>query len=74
MNAEKSRWNALDALWQFPVDVELWLILAYVAGVLIAHVIEALAKTHYARGRRYAEHGFEYVGAAINIIVWAARR
>jgi hypothetical protein len=54
--------NALQALWRMPVDVELWLILAYVAGVLIgARVIETLAKAHYARGRRYAEQGFEYV-------------
>jgi hypothetical protein len=54
--------NALHARWQTPVDAELWLILAYVAGVLIAaRIIEALAKVHYTRGRRYAEHGFEYV-------------
>jgi hypothetical protein len=54
--------NALQLAWQTPIDVELWLILAYVAGVLIgARVIEALAKAHFARGRRYSEHGFEYV-------------
>src|SRR5262245_4977889 len=54
--------NGLQTLWRMPTDVELWLILAYVTGVLIAaRVIEALAKVHYARGRRHAEHGFEYV-------------
>jgi len=54
--------NALNALWQVPVDVELWLILAYVAGVLIgARILEALAKAHYSRSQRYAEHGFEYM-------------
>jgi len=54
--------QALSALWRLPVDVELWLILAYVFGVLIgARLIEALAKAHFARARRHAEHGFEYV-------------
>jgi hypothetical protein len=54
--------NAFESLWRLPVDIELWLILAYVAGVLIgARVIEALAKAHFARARRYAQHGFEYV-------------
>lgn len=53
--------NAVQALWQLPHDLELWLILAYVAGVLIgARVIEALAKSHFSRSRLYAEHGFEY--------------
>src|SRR5262249_9557495 len=54
--------NVLQALWRTPTDIELWLILAYIAGVLIgARIIEALAKAHYARARRHAEHGFEYV-------------
>src|SRR5262245_5944820 len=54
--------NGPQTLWLMPADVELWLILVYVTGVLIgARIIEALAKAHYARGRRHAEHGFEYV-------------
>jgi hypothetical protein len=54
--------QALSVLWRLPVDLELWLMLAYVFGVLIgARLIEALAKAHFARARRYAEHGFEYI-------------
>jgi hypothetical protein len=54
--------DAVERLWRLPADVELWLILAYVAGVLVAaRAIEAVAKAHYARARRYAERGFEYV-------------
>jgi hypothetical protein len=54
--------NAAQAVWRLPADLELWLILAYVAGVLIgARIIEALAKSHFARARRQAEYGFEYV-------------
>jgi hypothetical protein len=54
--------HALSALWRLPVDVELWLILSYVFGVLIgARLIEAVAKAHFARARRHTEHGFEYI-------------
>jgi hypothetical protein len=54
--------DAFERLWRLPANVELWLLLAYVTGVLLAaRVIEAIAKSHYARARRYAEHGFEYV-------------
>ena len=51
----------MDALWRLPADVELWLILAYVVGVLAgARIIESIARLHFQRARRYAEHGFEY--------------
>jgi hypothetical protein len=54
--------NAIEALWRLPTDIELWLILSYVAGVLIgARIVEAVAKAHFARARRCAEHGFEYI-------------
>ncbi len=44
-----------------PVDLEAWLILGYVVVVLAgARVIEALARVHFGRARRYAEQGFEY--------------
>src|SRR5262245_46917108 len=59
--------NGLHAIWRMPVDAELWLILAYVTAVLIgARVVEALAKFHFARGRRYAEQGFEHVAPQDN--------
>jgi len=54
--------NAVEQLWQPPAEIELWLILLYVAGVLVAaRVLEAVAKSHFARAQRHAVHGFEYV-------------
>ena len=51
----------MHALWRMPADVELWLILAYVVGVLVgARIIETVARLHFQRARRAAEHGFEY--------------
>lgn len=44
-----------------PVDLEAWLILGYVVVVLVgARVVEALARVHFGRARRYAEQGFDY--------------
>jgi hypothetical protein len=45
-----------------PAELEVWLIFGYVVTVLLAaRVIEALARVHFTRARRSAEHGFEYV-------------
>src|SRR6187401_71213 len=47
-----------------PVDIELWIILFYVALLLVgARVVEALARIHFARAQRYSEQGFEYIEA-----------
>src|SRR5262245_48672504 len=52
----------VDAMLSLPADLELWLILAYVALVVVgARAVEALARVHFARARRHAEQGFEYV-------------
>lgn len=52
----------LDLMFHLPVDLELWLILSYVAAVLVgARVIEALARMHLARAHRNADEGFEYL-------------
>jgi len=52
----------LDAMFQFPADRELWIILVYVATVVIgARVIEFLARMHLSRARRRADEGFEYL-------------
>jgi hypothetical protein len=54
--------NALQLLWQPPVDIEAWLILAYVTSIAVgARVTETLAKRHFRRAQRYAEHGFDYI-------------
>jgi hypothetical protein len=54
--------HRLAAIWELPTDLELWLILAYVASVLIgARVVEAIAKAHFARARRAGHEGFDYV-------------
>jgi hypothetical protein len=52
----------LDALLlSLPAELEEWLILGYVVTVLMgARLCEALARLHFGRARRYAEHGFEY--------------
>jgi hypothetical protein len=45
-----------------PVELESWLILAYVAVVLaMARLVELLARYHFNRARHHAEQGFEYV-------------
>jgi hypothetical protein len=44
-----------------PAELEVWLILGYVAVVLAgARLSEVLARAHFERARRYAEGGFEY--------------
>jgi hypothetical protein len=53
--------NDLEVLTSSPVDLEVWLLLGYTAVVLAgARLTEALARTHFDRARRYAEHGFQY--------------
>jgi hypothetical protein len=53
--------NAVQLLWQPPADIELWLLVGYVTTIAIgARITEALAKAHFRRAQRYAEHGFEY--------------
>lgn len=55
---------SLDILLSPPVDIELWIILFYVAVVLAgARIVEALARAHFARAQRYGEQGFEYLEA-----------
>src|SRR5262252_9844145 len=47
-----------------PTDIELWVVLSYVAAVLTgARIVEALARAHFNRALRYGQHGFEYVEA-----------
>ncbi len=54
--------HPLDIMFQLPADLELWIILVYVALVVIgARVIEILARVHLARAARHAEEGFEYL-------------
>jgi hypothetical protein len=53
--------DPVSVLLSVPVDLEVWLILGYVAVVLAgARLSEALARVHFERARRYAEQGFEY--------------
>jgi hypothetical protein len=53
--------DSLALLLSLPVELEAWLVLGYVAGVLVgARVFEALARVHFRRAQRYAEQGFEY--------------
>ena len=53
--------NELERLIGPPADLEVWLLLAYAAVVLAgARLTEAVARTHFARARRYAEDGFHY--------------
>ena len=52
----------LDLMFQFPADLELWIVLIYVIAVLIgARLIEAVARLHLARADRNAEAGFDYL-------------
>ena len=53
--------DTMALLMSLPGDLEAWLILGYVAPVLVgARLCEALARLHFRRARRYAEQGFEY--------------
>jgi hypothetical protein len=53
--------DPVSVLLSLPGDLEIWLILGYVAVVLAgARLSEKLARVHFERARRYAEHGFEY--------------
>ena len=53
--------DPVSLLLSLPVELEVWLILGYVAVVLAgARLCEALARVHFERARRYAERGFEY--------------
>ena len=48
--------------WSPPVDLDLWIILFYVASLLIgAKIVEVVARMHFTRAQRYGEHGFEYI-------------
>jgi hypothetical protein len=50
------------AMFLLPADPELWIVLAYIATLVIAaRVVEGLARMHFERARRYGEQGFEYV-------------
>jgi hypothetical protein len=53
--------NQLDLWTRPPEDLEVWLLLGYAVLVLAgARLTEALARTHFRRARRFAEHGFCY--------------
>jgi hypothetical protein len=55
----------LDLLTRPPVDLEVWLLLAYAVLVLgAARVTETIAAAHFRRARRFAEHGFDYDASA----------
>lgn len=48
-------------LLSLPVELEVWLILSYIAVVLAgARLAELIARAHFERARRFAERGFEY--------------
>lgn len=50
------------AMFVLPVDLELWIVLAYVAALVVAaRVVEGLARMHFERARRHGEQGFEYI-------------
>ena len=53
--------DPVSLLLSLPAELEVWLILGYVAVVLAgARLAEVLARVHFERARRYAEQGFEY--------------
>jgi hypothetical protein len=55
---------SLNLMLSPPTDIELWIVLSYVAAVLTgARIVEALARAHFSRALRYGQHGFEYVEA-----------
>ena len=44
-----------------PSDVELRIVLSYVAAVLVgARIVEALARAHFSRALRYDQDGFGF--------------
>jgi hypothetical protein len=48
-------------LFDLPIDLEVWLLLAYATTVLAgAKLTESLASVHFTRARRIAETGFAY--------------
>ena len=56
--------------WSLPVDLELWIVLFYVASLLTgAKIVEVVARMHFARAQRYGQHGFEYSKRATLIVV-----
>jgi hypothetical protein len=53
--------DTVSLLLTLPAELEVWLILGYVAVVLSgARLSELLARLHFERARRYGESGFEY--------------
>ena len=53
--------SSSKAMFSLPGELEPWLILAYVAAVLLgARLLERLARSHFARADRYAREGFVY--------------
>src|SRR5215510_14839573 len=55
---------SLNLMLSPPTDIELWIVLSYVAVVLGgARIVEAVARAHFNRALRYGQHGFEYVEA-----------
>ena len=55
---------SLDMLLSPPVDIELWIILFYVAAVLAgARVVEAVARAHFARAQSYERTGLRIPGS-----------
>ncbi len=53
--------DPISAILSSPTELEIWLILGYVAVVLAgARLSEAVARVHFERARRYATHGFAY--------------
>jgi hypothetical protein len=50
-----------DAIFSLPGHIELWLMLAYVAAVILgARLLESLAQAHFARAQRLSLAGFHY--------------
>ena len=55
---------SLNLMLSPPADIELWIVLSYVAVVLAgARLVEAVARAHFNRALRYGQHGFKYVEA-----------
>lgn len=55
---------SLNLMLSPPADIELRILLSYVAVVLGgARILEAVARAHFNRALHYGQHGFEYVEA-----------
>ncbi len=53
--------NLSTAMLSLPASREIWIVLLYVAAVIVgARVVESMARMHFERARRYAERDFEY--------------